>query len=147
MIASFWDVYPSGLHTILSWVTQSKIEAPPQGVVDMKIGRHLFSALLATVTLLAVVTGAGPAHAQSVMEQCIQQGFKPGTAGFYRCLQETSGSDGENTQDIPSGDAGSILNGDPQDAVSDYSGSTMDGATAPDPSILKQFNPGGDPNR
>ena len=113
----------------------------------MIFGRHIFIALLTTVIPLAVVTGASPVRAQSMMEQCIQQGFKPGTAGFYRCLQETSGSDGENTQDIPSGDAGSILSGDPQDAVSDYSGSTMDGATAPDPSILKQFNPGGDPNR
>jgi len=113
----------------------------------MIIGRHFFTALLTTVTLLAVVTGTGPAHAQSVMEQCIQRGFKPGTAGFYRCLQETSGSDRENIKDTPNGDAGSILSGEPQDAVSDYSGSTMDGATAPDPSILKQFNPGGDPNR
>lgn len=111
----------------------------------MTVDRKFLAVPLPALALLAMLAGAGPALAQSVMEQCIQKGFKPGTSGFYHCIQETSGSP-ESDQDTPSGDAESILKGNPQDAVSDYSGSTMDGATAPDPNILKQFNPGGGPN-
>lgn len=118
----------------------------------MRIGtfRLMLGALILTT---AVITfGCGPALAQSVGQACIQQGHKPGTAGFYYCLQEGSGArsagggepQGGEPQGADTGEAGSILGGTPDNAVTDYTGSTMSGATSPDPNILKQLNA---PNR
>ena len=100
-----------------------------------------------SLLLAAMLLGSSAALAQGVVEECIQQGYKPGTAGFYHCLQSGSHSRSDSSQSPQSGEAGSILNGDPDNAVTDYSGSTMDGAPSPDPKILKQLNSGGQPNR
>jgi hypothetical protein len=108
----------------------------------MSIDRTLYSALFLSLTALAAMAGTAPAHAQSVMQDCIQQGFKPGTAGFYHCLQESTGAENPDSQNSGAGDPASILSGDPDNAVTDFSGSTMDGATSPDPNILKQLNTG-----
>lgn len=110
----------------------------------MTIGRYIFTATIATAVASAISCAPSPSMAQSSPDQCIQQGHKPGTAGFYHCLQEGSSDSGSESSlvDTKNGDAGSILKGDPQDAVSDYAGSTMDGATKPDPDVLKNFTPG-----
>lgn len=113
----------------------------------MAFDRRILAPSMLPAVLLYALASAGPAQAQSVMEQCIQRGFKPGTSGFYRCLQDVSGGSGGQGQKDANGDAGSILGGDPQDAVSDFTGSSMDGATAPDPNVLKNFNPGSGPTR
>lgn len=114
----------------------------------MTAGRNVFTSAFAIAIALTLLCGPTSTRAQSVGQQCIEQGHKPGTAGFYHCLQETSSRDsaksGLESQDQ---DAGSILSGDPQNAVSDYAGSTMDGATKPDPDILKNFDPGRGPGR
>ncbi|MEM9682822.1 MAG: hypothetical protein AAF942_06135 [Pseudomonadota bacterium] len=89
-----------------------------------------------------------PAFAQDAMQSCIQQGFKPGSSGFYRCLQQSGGTDRPTTEKKQeSGDAGSILGGSSDNAVTDYSGSSMEGASAPDPDLLKQLNSGSTPKR
>lgn len=113
----------------------------------MTIGRYLFAATVATAIAAAVSYAPAPAFAQRAPDECIQQGHKPGTPGFYHCLQENASRGGNEggLVDTPKGDAGSILKGDPQDAVSDYAGSTMDGATKPDPDVLKNFTPGRGP--
>jgi len=115
----------------------------------MTIGRYLFSATIATAIASAISCAPAPSMAQSTPDSCIQQGHKPGTAGFYHCLQEGSSASSNESSlvDTKNGDAGSIPKGDPQDAVSDYAGSTMDGATKPDPDVLKNFNPGRGPAR
>jgi len=105
------------------------------------------------LALLAAVAAPRLAYAQTAgMQDCIQQGYKPGTAGFYHCLQESTASSGgagipgTGVDNGPAtGDVGSILKGQPQDAVTDYSGSSMEGATSPDPDILKQLNSGAKP--
>ena len=97
---------------------------------------------VATFFLSAVVC-AQPALAQSTGDDCVRQGFKPGTAAFYRCLQDSAASESSNNaegQGPDTGEAGSILRGSPDGAITDYSGSTMSGATTPDPNILKQLN-------
>jgi hypothetical protein len=111
----------------------------------MAFDNRLHVPFLLAAALFFAMASTGAAQAQSVMDQCIQNGFKPGTSGFYRCLQEESGSgdDSDLGSKEQSGEAGSILTGDPQNAVTDYSGSSMDGASAPDRNILKNFNPGG----
>ena len=101
------------------------------------------SVLILSAAIAAAI--GGPAFAQSVGQACIQQGHKPGTAGFYHCLQEGSGGgeaagSGVEPQGADTGEAGSILGGSPDNAVTDYTGSTMSGATSPDPNILKQLN-------
>lgn len=100
--------------------------------------------LLPAVLSLSVATIASEAaYAQSAGQACIQQGHKPGTAGFYRCLQEAGGGEagsGGESQSGETGEAESILGGSPENAVTDYIGSTMSGATSPDPDILKQLN-------
>lgn len=89
-----------------------------------------------------------PAFAQDAMQSCIQKGFKPGSSGFYRCLQQSGGSERPTTEKKQeSGDAGSILGGSTDNAVTDYSGSSMEGASAPDPDLLKQLNSGSTPKR
>lgn len=89
-----------------------------------------------------------PALAQDAMQNCIQKGFKPGSSGFYRCLQQSGGADRSTTDTKPdSGDPGSILSGSADNAVTDYSGSSMEGASAPDPDLLKQLNSGSTPPR
>ena len=98
----------------------------------------------ALLTLGVTMTVSGLAVAQSAGHACIQQGHKPGTAGFYHCLQEagsnqTGGSESQS-QSGEAGEAESILSGSPENAVTDYTGSTMSGATSPDPNILKQLN-------
>lgn len=96
----------------------------------------------ALLTLSVTMTASGLALAQSAGHACIQQGHKPGTAGFYHCLQE-AGSNQAGSSESQSGEAGeaeSILSGSPENAVTDYTGSTMSGATSPDPDILKQLN-------
>jgi len=110
----------------------------------MTIGKFSSAAVLMSFVALVAPSSA---IAQSAVQECIQQGFKPGTAGFYHCLQGNTGGEGGDSQDAGSGEAASILSGDPDNAVTDYSGSTMDGATAPDPNILKQLNPGGAPGQ
>lgn len=110
----------------------------------MTMGRIIFIPAFAIATASIVICTSASTRAQSVPQQCIEQGHKPGTAGFYRCLQETPADSGSKSAlGSKNGDAESILRGNPQDAVSDYAGSSMDGATKPDPNILKNFDPGG----
>jgi hypothetical protein len=106
----------------------------------MRIGALLLAP--AVLGSFAAMPLSEPALAQSAGQACIQQGHKPGTAGFYRCLQEVGGSEGggEGGGEGQSGEAESILGGSPDNAVTDYTGSTMSGATSPDPNILKQLN-------
>ena len=49
----------------------------------------------ATLLLGAALAAGDPdsARAQSTGEDCVRQGHKPGTAAFYRCLQESGGSE------------------------------------------------------
>ena len=92
---------------------------------------------------LSAALSAQPILAQSTGDDCVRQGFKPGTAAFYRCLQDSGASESGNnakSQGPDTGEAGSILRGSPEGAITDYSGSTMSGATTPDPNILKQLN-------
>jgi hypothetical protein len=99
--------------------------------------------ILAVLGLSLTMVFSGFALAQTGANACIQQGHKPGTAGFYHCLQETSssrsGGSGE-AQNGETGEAESILGGSADNAVTDYTGSTMSGATSPDPNILKQLD-------
>lgn len=114
----------------------------------MAMGRIIFIPAFAIATASIALCASASSQAQSAPDQCIQQGHKPGTAGFYRCLQETQSDSGtESVLGSQNGDAESILRGNAQDAVSDYTGSSMDGATKPDPNILKNFDPGGRPGR
>ena len=103
--------------------------------------RLLMPGVLSLVVAMAV---PGFALAQSTAQACIQQGHKPGTAGFYHCLSEGGGSSGSGSlgeaQSSEPGEPESILGGTPENAVTDYTGSTMSGATSPDPNILKQLN-------
>ena len=114
----------------------------PLGVVELMIGKMRHTALILTLATLAVSVSTVPVRAQSAGQECIQQGFKPGTAGFYHCLQGSGGSDSTESPTPESGDPASILSGNPDNAVTDFSGSSMEGATAPDPNILKQLNTG-----
>ena len=102
----------------------------------------------AAVFSFAVLLAPSTAFAQNAFEDCVQQGFRPGTAGFYQCLQGGGASQQGGEPESPdTGEAGSILGGNPDNAVTDYSGgSSMDGATTPDPEILKPLNPGRRPN-
>ena len=89
-----------------------------------------------------------PTLAQDAMQSCIQKGFKPGSSGFYRCLQQTGGADRSTTEQKPdSGDAGSIPDLRFRRADTMYSGSSMEGANAPDPDLLKQLNSGSTPTQ
>lgn len=110
----------------------------------MTMGRIIFIPAFAIAIASIVLCASASAQAQSAPDKCIQQGHKPGTAGFYRCLQETQSDSGKGSAlGSQNGDAESILRGKPEDAASDFSGSSMDGATKPDPNILKNFDPGG----
>lgn len=112
-------------------------------LVTIRIFRHLM-----TAALLAVLLGAPAALAQNAVEDCMEQGYRPGTAGFFQCLQSAEAARRQSEVESPAtGEAGSILNGSPDNAVTDYSGSSMEGATTPDPDILKQLNSGTKPNR
>jgi len=105
------------------------------GTIRLMTATLFLGAALATVV-------ANPALAQSTGDDCVQKGYKPGTAAFYRCLQDSAASgesSGSESQGPDTGEAGSILGGSPDSAVTDYSGSTMSGATTPDPNILKQL--------
>jgi hypothetical protein len=114
----------------------------------MTIGRYFFAATFATAFASAMTYAPAPSLAQSAPDKCIQQGHKPGSAGFYHCLQENAADDtNESGLETKSGEAESILGGNPQDAASDYAGSSMDGATKPDPNILKNFTPGQTPGQ
>lgn len=108
----------------------------------MMIGKLRHTALVLSLATLVVSVATVPARAQSAVQECIQQGFKPGTAGFYHCLQGSGGSESTESPTTESGDPASILSGNPDNAVTDFSGSSMEGATAPDPNILKQLNTG-----
>jgi hypothetical protein len=102
----------------------------------------------AAVAALAVLLGSTGALAQNAIEDCMQQGYRPGTAGFYQCLQSATANQRGNEPESPdTGEAGSILGGSPDNAVTDFSsGSSMEGATTPDPEILKQLNTGSQPS-
>jgi len=102
----------------------------------------------AAAATLTVLLGPTAALAQNAIEDCMQQGYRPGTTGFYQCLQNATANQRSGEQESPdTGEAGSILGGSPDNAVTDYSGgSSMEGATTPDPEILKQLNTGSRPN-
>lgn len=111
------------------------------GNIRRRVAPFLVAAFLAPASAI-------PALAQDAMQSCIQQGFKPGSSGFYRCLQKSGGSaQSETTQKSESGETGSKRNGSSDNTVPDFSGSTMDGASSPDPDILKQLNSGASPSR
>lgn len=107
----------------------------------MRIALFVGLPALASLGLASMLSAV--AVAQDAGHACVQQGHRPGSAGFYRCLQEAGGSEasagGEQQSGAP-GEAESILSGSPENAVTDYTGSTMSGATSPDPDILKQLN-------
>ncbi len=89
-----------------------------------------FTALVATT----------PAAAQEGYQTCISQGHKPGSNGFYRCLQSVRGSATDSSKKkASSGSAGAIISGDSDDAVSGYTGGPIEGASNPDPDLLKQL--------
>ncbi len=89
------------------------------------------------ITALAITP---PAAAQEGYQTCISQGHKPGSNGFYRCLQSVRGStSGTTTKKESSGSAGSIISGNSDDAVSGYTGGPIEGASDPDPDLLKQL--------
>ena len=95
----------------------------------------------AALLLLAVWLGPTAAFAQGALEECLQRGFRPGTVGFYQCLQG-GGGEGSEPQSSESTEQEAVSGGDPENAATDLSGSSMEGATAPDPDILKQLNGG-----
>ena len=81
-----------------------------------------------------------PAAAQEGYQKCISQGHKPGSNGFYRCLQSVRGSATDaSTKKGSTGSAGSIISGNSDDAVSGYTGGPIEGASDPDPDLLKQL--------
>jgi hypothetical protein len=106
---------------------------------------HIFRRAMAIVAL-GVFLPTAAAFADDAVEDCMQQGYRPGTPGFFQCLQAAlanqRASQGES---LDLGEGGSTSHGNPDNAVTDYSGSSMDGATAPDPNILKQLNSGTKP--
>jgi len=108
---------------------------------------RIFRRALAVATL-GVFLPAAAAFAEDAVENCMQQGYRPGTPGFFQCLQAAlankRASEGEN---LDIGATGSTSPGNPDNAITDYSGSSMEGATSPDPDILKQLNSGSRPNR
>lgn len=102
----------------------------------------------AAMVLLGTLLCPATALAQNPVEDCVEQGYRPGTIGFYQCLQSAAANQESSGPEVPdTGEAGSILNGNPDDAVTDYSGSSMEGATTPDPNILKQLNSGHPPKQ
>lgn len=81
-----------------------------------------------------------PAATQQGYQTCISQGHKPGSNGFYRCLQSIRGSATDSSvKKGTSGSAGSIISGNSDDAVSGYTGGPIEGASNPDPDLLKQL--------
>lgn len=101
------------------------------------------------ITALVLAT---PAATQQGYQTCISQGHKPGSNGFYRCLQTLQGSEKDSpAKKGTSGSAGSIISGNSDDAVGGYTGGPIEGASNPDPDLLKQLekedltpsNPGG----
>lgn len=115
----------------------------------MKISsKSLVPCVAAALSLLGgLLSGPAPAIAQGVVQDCVDRGFKPGTAGFYHCLQTASASESSELQSSEDNDTGSNLESDADSAAADVTGSTMEGATAPDPDILKQLNGGPAPGR
>lgn len=102
------------------------------------------AAIVLTLTIAASPTAV---HAEGAAEHCLAQGYRPGTAGYFHCIETTESAQSSGLDVSGNGDAGSILRGTPDNAVTDYSGSSMEGATKPDPNILKQFNPGATPRQ
>lgn len=89
------------------------------------------------ITALAITT---PAATQEGYQTCISQGHKPGSNGFYRCLQSIRASAADSAKKKESsGTAGSIISGDSDDALSGYTGGPIEGASDPDPDLLKQL--------
>jgi hypothetical protein len=108
---------------------------------------HNFRLAMAVAALGAFLPAAA-AFAQDAVEDCMQQGYRPGTPGFFQCLQAAVANKRASEGESPdTGEAGSTPHGNPDNTVTDYSGSSMDGATSPDPDILKQLNSGSRPNR
>lgn len=93
----------------------------------------------AAVGITALILMA-PAAAQEGYQTCINQGHKPGSNGFYRCLQSVRSSAADSTtKKKDSGSAGSIISGSSDDALSGYTGGPIEGASDPDPDLLKQL--------
>lgn len=89
---------------------------------------------------IAALVLATPAAGQEGYQTCISQGHKPGSNGFYRCLQSLRGSGADSSaKKGTSGSAGSIISGDSDDAVTGYTGGPIEGASNPDPDLLKQL--------
>ena len=103
-----------------------------------------------SAAVLLITAAWTPASAQqSSAEFCIGLGHKPGSANYYRCLEAhqnvkpqgldslTKGSDGKKKDE-----AENLLTGSPESALGEYPGITTEGATSPDPDLLKQLEQG-----
>ncbi len=115
--------------------------------------RVLTHAIMPFAALGMVASGfAAPAASQQNSQVCINQGHKPGSNGFFRCLQslQDSGTDSSAKEGL-SGTAGSAASSSSDGVLTGYSGGPIEGATDPDPDLLKQLgkddltpsNPGG----
>ena len=85
-----------------------------------------------------------PASAQSGSDTCVERGHKPGSAGFYRCLQglQTGGTSGLGALQNPrKSEAEKVLESAPDNAIGEFTGGAIEGASNPDPDLLKQLEP------
>jgi hypothetical protein len=89
---------------------------------------------------ITALVHATPAATQQGYQTCISQGHKPGSNGFYRCLQSLRGSGADSSaKKGTAGSADSIISGSSDDAVGGYTGGPIEGASNPDPDLLKQL--------
>ena len=99
------------------------------------------------VFLMAVAATAATAQ-QSSAEFCIGLGHKPGSANYYRCLEAHQNVKPQGLDSLTKGtegkkdDAESLLTGPPEGALGELPGITTEGATSPDPDLLKQLEQG-----
>ena len=110
--------------------------------------KHLNRRSIGLATFL--ISGAWtPAVAQqSSPDFCIGLGHKPGSANYYRCIEAHQNVQPQGLDSLTKGSAGkkdeaeSLLTGTPEGALGDSPGITTEGATSPDPNLLKQLEQG-----
>ena len=97
-----------------------------------------------------LISGGGMSASaqQSSPEFCIGLGHKPGSANYYRCLEAHQNVQPQGLDNLSKGSGGkqgeseSQLIRTPEAGVGDSSGVTTEGATSPDPKLLKQLEQG-----
>ena len=101
------------------------------------------------VAVFLITAASTPASAQqSSAEFCIGLGHKPGSANYYRCLEAHQNVKPQGLDSLTKGtdkkkdEAQNLLTGSPEGALGEFPGITTEGATSPDPDLLKQLEQG-----